>query len=128
MTLHSLERSSNGRSQLATETHTIRIATAFSETPFGRYLEDGDESGQAFRERLLIPALEKYGHVRLVLDGVEGLPSSFWDEVMGGLIRHGWTLENVRSHLDLVTSDPSLSVYVRLGWRYAQEAADKLSN
>lgn len=106
------------------EPHPVRVAS-FSETPVGRYRADGDESGQVFREDVLIPALNKFERVRLVLDGVDGLPSSFWEEVMGGLIRDGWQLEELRKKLDIETEDRELKTYVRLGWRYAQEESDK---
>lgn len=119
------ERSSNGRSELRPDHHIIRIADRFSETPFGRYREDGPESGQVFREDILMPALERYGKVKLIFDGLEGLPSSFWEEVMGGLVRQGMPLETLRSSLALETSDPALRTYVRLGWRYAQEEESK---
>jgi hypothetical protein len=108
--------------------HALRIADDFSETPFGRYKDDGPESGELFRDNYLIPALKTHSRVRLILDGVEGLPSSFWEEVMGGLIRHGWSVADVRDKLELVTEEPDLKTYVRLGWRYAEEAASKLKH
>lgn len=60
-----------------------------------------------------------------MLDGVEGLPSSFWEEVMGGLVRAGWSLDDLRKRIVIETSERELQVYVRLGWRYAEEAAGK---
>lgn len=99
----------------------IRIAD-FSETPFGRKRSDGAESGETFREDKLIPLLERCDKVTLVLDGVAGLPSSFWEEVMGGLIRDGKQLEKLKYQLKLEVTDPLLKVYERLGWRYAEEA------
>ncbi|WP_422058570.1 STAS-like domain-containing protein [Sphingomonas sp.] len=107
---------------METDPVVIRIATDFSETPFGRYREDGPESGQVFREDLLVPALDKAGKVTLVLDGVDGLPSSFWEEVMGGLIRAGWTVEKLRRAIEIEVRDPALKVYDRIGWRHAEEA------
>ncbi len=118
------ERLSSGRSELLPDPYTIKIASQFSETPIGRYRTDGPESGEVFREDILIPALAKHQKVRLVFDGVEGLPSSFWEEVMGGLIRRGLPIDQLREKLDLETSDAALAVYVRLGWRYAQAAAN----
>ena len=38
-------------------TKTIVVGTDFSDTPGGRYLDDGPFSGQRFREELLIPEI-----------------------------------------------------------------------
>lgn len=118
--LHFAEPSSNGRSRLASE-HIIRIASDFSDTPFGRYRGEGPESGEVFREDLLIPALKKFDRVILDIDDVEGLPSSFLEEVMGGLIRAGYQLDNLRKRIEIVTSQPELKFYTRLAWKHAEE-------
>ena len=106
---------------MAPAVREIHIAREFSDTPFGRYNSDGLESGQAFREKLLIPALKNGAHVKLILDGVEGLPSSFWEEVMGGLVREGLAPIDLKSRISLVAHDPALQVYIRLGWKYVDE-------
>jgi hypothetical protein len=103
----------------------ISVAKDFSVTPFGRHRIDGPESGEVFREDHLKPALEG-GPVELDIDGVDGLPSSFWEEVMGGLVRHGISMEDLEAKLVIVCSDPELNTYVRSGWRFAREASDKL--
>lgn len=69
---------------------TINVASDFSRTPGGRYREDSDNSGQRFREDVLVPALNhepKFDRVVIELDGVFGYPSSFLEEAFGGLIR-----------------------------------------
>jgi hypothetical protein len=104
------------------------MARDFSPVPFGRYREDGPESGEVFREDVLIPALRKHDRVLIEVDGVEGLPSSFWEETMGGLVRRGWEADEVRRKLDVHTSDPDLQVYVRLGWKYLSEAEREAAN
>lgn len=109
------------------EPYEIRVAD-FSDTPFGRYRKDGPESGEVFRQDLLIPALEAHQKVLLNIDNVEGLPSSFWEEIMGGLIRKGYSLGSLRDRLTVETSQPELETYVRLGWRYAKEESDKSVN
>lgn len=65
----------------------INVAKEFSRTPGGRYYSDGPASGQEFREKVLIPALNEYGSVVVELDGTRGYPSSFLEEAFGGLIR-----------------------------------------
>ncbi|BBL89020.1 hypothetical protein VroAM7_16730 [Vibrio rotiferianus] len=58
----------------------IKVAD-FSEIPFGRSREDGDYSAEAFREDVLIPALNSSDLVNIDLDGVWGYGSSFLSEV-----------------------------------------------
>lgn len=98
------------------------MARDFTPTPFGRLREDGPESGQVFREDVLIPALKRHKTVELVLDGLDGLPSSFWEEVMGGIVRHCYSYDELQNRLVLTTNDPEMYVYRRLGWKFAKEA------
>jgi hypothetical protein len=87
----------------------INIATSFSTEPMGRYLSDGEESGEAFRERVLLPALRGAEVVEVILDGTEGYGSSFLDEAFAGLLReHGFTAEAFNKRVQLVSEeDPS---------------------
>lgn len=112
----------SGKSCSMTEPHTIRVARQFSPVPFGRYRVDGPHSGEVFREEVLIPALNAHERVLIDVDGVEGLPSSFWEEAMGGLVRRGWSADEIRRKLVIQTKDQDLKVYVRLGWKYLDEA------
>lgn len=66
---------------------TIAIAREFSEYPAGRYRQDGDFSGEVFREDLLVPRLNQYDVVEVDLDGSMGYGSSFLEEAFGGLVR-----------------------------------------
>lgn len=97
----------------------------FSRTPFGRYRNSGPKSGEAFRKEMLEPALKNYDRVVLNIDGVAGLPSSFWEEAMGGLVRAGYSLDLLKLKLEIVASDPELQTYVRSGLRFAEEAAQE---
>lgn len=84
-------------------TKTITIASDFSTTPGGRYYTDGDFTGQEFRERYLIPELDKNETIRIVLDGAEGYPSSFLEEAFGGLARTlKWTLSDFNKHIEII--------------------------
>lgn len=69
----------------------IKIATDFSRIPGARYPEEGDFSGQEFRNKVLLPQLKKaiQENVKLTidLDGTAGLGTSFLEEAFGGLIR-----------------------------------------
>jgi hypothetical protein len=105
------------------EIATISIARDFSRFPAGRKRRDGPYTGETFREDLLLPKLAMGSHVVLDIDGVEGLPSSFLEEVFGGLIRDGWSLAALKAALEFRLTDPELEVYPPLAWRFAEEAA-----
>lgn len=87
--------------------HTIKIAEEFNKRPSGRYLTDGKFSGEAFRDTLLYPALEKLAQLsseqgesyQLIIDftGVTMTGSSFLEEAFGGLVR------KYKDKLDLTT-------------------------
>jgi hypothetical protein len=102
---------------------TISIARDFSPFPAGRKRGDGPYTGETFREDILRPRLANGAHVILDIDGVEGLPSSFLEEVFGGLIRQGWQLADLKSAVEFRLTDPELRVYPPLAWRFAEAAA-----
>lgn len=69
----------------------LKISTDFCKSPGARYPEEGDFSGQEFRENVLFPIYQeaKRKGVGLIvdLDGTSGLGTSFLEESFGGLIR-----------------------------------------
>lgn len=102
---------------------SYRVADQFTPFPGGRYAADGPGSGESFREDVLIPhirkALDNEDDFFLVLDGVEGLPSSFLEEAFGGLLRHApWRMDQVQQVLHLQADDPELGPYVDLAWAF----------
>lgn len=101
----------------------ISIARDFSPFPAGRKRGDGPFTGEMFREDVLRPKLVAGAHVILDIDGVEGLPSSFLEEVFGGLVRDGWDLARLREAVDFRLTDPELQAYPPLAWRFAEAAA-----
>jgi len=102
---------------------TINIAKDFSDTPLGRYRDDGQYSGERFREDFLLPALKAEKTVRVEIDGVEGYGSSFLEEAFGGLVRKGeFTAEELRRRLELALKDKDFEMYRALIWRYVAEA------
>lgn len=103
-------------------TRRIEIAKDFSRYPAGRFRADGSATGEHFRDDLLIPALQT-GHVEVVLDGVAGLPSSFLEEAMGGLVRKGLPLSLIEANLKIVATTPRMASYGPQAWRYIREAA-----
>ena len=85
----------------------IEIAQEFSRYPGGRYYSDGPYSGQEFREKVLIPAIEKEGRFELVFDGARGYGSSFLEEAFGGLIRLGYRPEIIRDKFIFISKSDS---------------------
>lgn len=69
----------------------INIAKDFSEIPGARFREDGEYSGEEFREDYLIPkfeeALKAKEKLFIDFDGGYGYLISFLEEAFGGLAR-----------------------------------------
>lgn len=94
---------------MKTTTHRVSIAQDFSKVPAGRYVTDGEVSGETFREKILKPLLASQGEVVIDLDNTEGYGSSFLEEAFGGLVRSGMSAEVLRTRLKFVSEeDPSL--------------------
>lgn len=105
---------------------TIKIAESFSRYPGGRYREDGDFSGEEFRETVLVPALKDARAARhrvlVELDGAAGYPSSFLEEAFGGLVREGhFTSAELKSLLE-IRAGALFESYKVLADRYIQNA------
>lgn len=95
---------------------TISIALDFSRYPAGRTREDGPLSGQIFREDKLQPLLKAGKTVIINLDNVLGYGSSFLEEAFGGLVRAGFSAEQLHQQLQFVSNDdPSLPTEI---WFY----------
>ena len=115
----------------ANEPIAISIADDFSRYPAGRFREDGNFSGAAFREDLLVPALraKNVAIVTVSFDDVAGFGSSFLEEAFGGLIREeGFHRQFLDVHLELVTTEPDLKDFVELARRYINAAADRTAS
>lgn len=98
----------------------LNIPKVFSRFPSGRTPEDSQYSGQAFREKHLVPSIESADMVVVELDGAVGYGSSFLEEAFGGLVRVcGYTAAILRQRLKLITYDPSLADEI---WSYIEAA------
>lgn len=95
----------------------INVAKDFSRAPAGRYISDGPNSGERFRNQILVPALNGGGMVTLELDGTRGYGSSFLEEAFGGLIRLGFKSADLLRLIVFKTSDPSLVSEIKSYWR-----------
>lgn len=89
----------------------INIAEDFSRYPSGRVVADGPNSGQKFREKFLVPALRDHETVVVVLDGVRGYPSSFTEEAFGGLVREGFSKDDLLRRFRIKFSSEAYSGY-----------------
>lgn len=89
----------------------INIAEEFSRYPSGRFISDGPNSGEKFRNKLLIPALKESETVIVVLDGVRGYPSSFTEEAFGGLVRAGYAKQELLQRIKIRFTSDAYSGY-----------------
>lgn len=79
----------------------INVVKEFSKSPYGRYPSDGDWNGQAFRQKMLAPALKGNDKVIVDLTGYNRYGRSFIDEAFGGLIREeGFTKSELDNKLE----------------------------
>lgn len=87
---------------------TIKIATDFSENPGGRYIEEGDYSGELFRDEVLYPnyqkALEVGEKLTIDFDGCFGFGTSFLEEAFGGLVRK-YHIRNQLDHIIIISTE-----------------------
>lgn len=103
--------------------HRISIAESFSPFPAGRYPEDGPFNGTKFRDQVLIPALKDHENVVIDIDGVALLPSSFWEEIWGGLVRtRNFKEADIENRVKIETTDPELLSYPDLAWEMLRDA------
>ncbi len=81
-----------------------KISKDYTDMPGGRYIVNGEYSGEDFRDTILIKMITecKRNNEKLVidLDGGFGYPPSFLEEAFGGLIRKhnidkNWILKNI---------------------------------
>lgn len=104
----------------------ISLAKDFSVFPAGRYRRNAKHSGEAFRDDILYPALQKADQVQVVLDGTRGFNPSFLEEAFGGLIRvRGMTKADLDAKMELICSDRSIVIEIQRYIENAQKVADE---
>lgn len=84
--------------------NNLIIAREFSRTPGPRYRQQGNYSGQEFRETILVKAvlraISKNEILLIDLDGTSGYSTSFLEESFGGLIRlENISLSDIKAHV-----------------------------
>ena len=101
----------------------IDISKNFSDVPAGRYKTDGPNSGERFRNDLLMPALQTGEKVGVILDGAEGYGSSFLEEAFGGLVRNtDYTREYLASNLIIISHSKEYEFYRDLVLEFISDA------
>ena len=86
----------------------IKICDDFSDIPGGRYISEGEFSGELFRENILVQkyqeANEQNSKLEIDFDGCYGFGTSFLEEAFGGMVRvhhvHG-----MLKRLDLISTE-----------------------
>ncbi|MBE6133364.1 MAG: DUF4325 domain-containing protein [Erysipelotrichaceae bacterium] len=95
----------------------IVIARDFTDTVGGRYIKEGDYSGELFREEILGPklkqALASKDNLLIDFDGGYGYPTSFLEESFGGLVRDGFDKKAILNTL-LFKSEDNLKIVERV--------------
>lgn len=84
------------------------MAKNFTRYPSGRTSDDGEFSGESFRNKVLIKAIDKKEKTEINLDSAIGYGSSFLEEAFGGLVRAGKTKKEINDFIILKTQDYSL--------------------
>jgi hypothetical protein len=102
----------------------ISVARDFTPFPGGRYRRHGKGSGQEFREDVLVPILRSGGNAVIDLDGASGYPPSFLDEAFGGLVREGFSPDEIKSHIEL-RAGPGFSMYINMIWSYIEKESSR---
>ncbi len=90
----------------------LNIANDYTKCPGGRNISDGENSGEDFREKILVPkyleAVEKNEKLIVNLDGGYGYGSSFLEEAFGGLVRKLGTIDV--SRLQIISNEEPMLV------------------
>lgn len=86
----------------------INICNDFSETPGGRYKQEGKYSGEEFRDTILIEkykeAIKNQEKLQIDFDNCFGFATSFLEEAFGGLVR-SYKLRNVLKNIEIIAND-----------------------
>jgi hypothetical protein len=96
---------------------TFSIARQFNPHPGGRLRKTGPGSGEAFREDHLVRLLASPEPIELDLDGTSGFPSSFLDEAFGGLVRIGYSKDQLRQQFRFKAA-PENQLYIKMIWDF----------
>lgn len=108
------------------DTQTVYVAKEFTPYPSGRYRDDGKYSGEVFRDDVLLTKIKEHDKIRVCIDDVGTLPSSFWEETWGGMVRMGMSVEEIEKKFDVYTTESELIEYVELFRKFIREARSEV--
>ncbi|NOH21462.1 STAS-like domain-containing protein [Vibrio cyclitrophicus] len=104
---------------------TIIVVKEFHPRPKWRYRDEGDGSGEAFREEQLAPALREFKKVKVDLTGYNRYGPSFVSEAFGGLIRdENFSLEDLKDKL--IITHELLPSFEGVCWEEIEKAAREM--
>lgn len=81
-------------------------------------MDDGPYPGEAFRDNLLLPAIQANDKVIVDMNGTELAGSSFLEEAFGGMVRMGMSEAVLKKKMELRSSRSSDPIRI---WRYIHE-------
>lgn len=96
--------------------HYLSVARSFTQYPYGVKRSDGPFSGEVFREDILLPTLDQL-NIKVVvnLDGTYGYSSSWLKEAFGPLTRR-FSINELRSKLEITSLEDYSLVYEVWGY------------
>lgn len=87
----------------------IKISEIYTATPGGRFIKEGEFSGEHFRNTLLEPyfieTIKKSEKLIIDLDGGYGYSVGFLEEAFGGLVRKGYNKELLLETLIIISNE-----------------------
>ena len=105
----------------------INISRDYTDSPGGRYIEEGEYSGEDFRDKLLYPkyleAQRLHEKVHINFDGCYGYGTSCLEEAFGGLVREYKVHDFLKSIELTSTEDETIPDLIR---KYVSDAEKKL--
>jgi hypothetical protein len=104
----------------------IKISEDFSKITGPRLIDEGEFSGEAFYNEVLLPkyqeAIEKKIKLVIDLDGTYGYGTSFLEESFGGLVRSGF--KDVLQNIEIVSDEEDYLIDDIK--KYIKEAEDQM--
>lgn len=105
----------------------LNIGKEFSTDPAGRFYTDGPSSGEFFREKYLLPALNRLpeGEVLDIIldDDVEGYGSSFLSEGFAGVVKYGYISgDKLLKMISLKNTNPDFDFYKKKAIEHIKSA------
>lgn len=104
----------------------INIAEDYSDAVGERYISGGSFSGEDFRDNFLEPrylqCLYEQDTLLVNFDGGYGYSPGFLEEVFGGMVRKGYTFEELMSVMKFISNDDTSLISDIIQYMSDQEA------